>query len=187
MFLKSLKSYELFRRQRPCFRNTSARVRTDALILLSLFYDDDSFQFGLLRRKLWQPNAPSESRGGAKINEARVEILQEKPDPAPGFRNSAAQPPHPDDKRPEKADLAKWKCEMKEEHVNETKEEINSIKRQIFGVHRRGVGAARAPAPHSTSCPRCHRSRQSGCSSGGGGRSFTSWGRGKIQRSVRSG
>lgn len=36
------------------------------------------------------------------------------------------------DKRPEKTDLARWKCEMKEEHVNETDEEINSIKRQIF-------------------------------------------------------
>lgn len=37
-----------------------------------------------------------------------------------------------DDKWSEKADLATWKCEMKEEHVNETEEEINSIKRQIF-------------------------------------------------------
>lgn len=41
-----------------------------------------------------------------------------------------------DDKRSEKADLAEWKCEMKEEHVNETGKEINSIKRQIF----RGCG-----------------------------------------------
>lgn len=38
-----------------------------------------------------------------------------------------------DDKRSQKADLAEWKCEMKEEHVNETGREINSIKRRIFG------------------------------------------------------
>lgn len=64
----------------------------------------------------------------------------EKPNSTPGFGNSVAgRPPHLDDKRPEKADLAKWKCEMKEEHVNETKEEINSIKRQIFGGCIRGV------------------------------------------------
>lgn len=36
------------------------------------------------------------------------------------------------DKRCSGADLAGWKCEMKEEHVNETEKEINSRKRQIF-------------------------------------------------------
>ena len=77
-----------------------------------------------------------------------------------------------DDKRSVKADLAKWKCEMKEEDVNETGGEMNDIKRRILrrrgcgagveGAVCRKAGAVRAPGPELKSHPVVMQPSQSG-------------------------